>query len=99
MGEAVADGSTVECAAYCVRACSSTLVPAIQRSVGKTYPFLSPSTCRFTHHIPGVPKIIHSAAFFPNEPIGSHAKTRKYASMKKRRIGTRTMKRKMWNGR
>lgn len=43
----------------------------------RTYPFLTPSICKSTHHIPGIPKIHHNAAFLPSEPIGSHAKTMK----------------------
>lgn len=42
-----------------------------------TYPRLTPSICKSTHHIPGTPRIIHNAAFFPNEPMGSHEKIRK----------------------
>jgi len=40
-------------------------------------PFLTPSIWRSIHHMPGIPSIIHSIAFFNNDPSGNHCKTRK----------------------
>ena len=40
-------------------------------------PFLTPSICKSIHHIPGIPSIIHSMAFFGNEPSGNHCRKRK----------------------
>jgi hypothetical protein len=37
-------------------------------------PLLTPSICRSTHQIPGIPSIVHKAAFFIKEFTGSHEK-------------------------
>lgn len=43
--------------------------------------------------------MVHSAPFFMSELTGSHEKSTEYVSVKARRRGTRTQKRKMWKGR
>lgn len=42
-----------------------------------TYPFLTPSTCKSTHHTPEDSNILHNHAFLTKLPMGSHWNTRK----------------------
>lgn len=46
----------------------------------------------------GTPKMHHSAAFLPRDPIGSHCSTRKYDTVMKRNSGSRKKKRKRRKG-
>lgn len=64
-----------------------------------TYPFLTPSTCKSIHHIPGTPNIAHKDPFFTIPPIGSHCKNRKYDKLNAMRNGRRIAKRSAYAGR
>jgi len=58
-------------------------------------PFLTPSICKTIHHMPGIPSIIHSSAFFTSDPRGNHCRKRKYVTEMAMKKGNLKRKRKM----
>ena len=62
-------------------------------------PFLTPSICRSIHHIPGMPSIIQSIAFFGSEPSGNHCRKRKYVVETVTKNGNLKRNRNIWTGR
>lgn len=63
-----------------------------------TNPFLTPSTCKSTHHIPDIPSISQRDAFLTSDPTGSLENTRTYSRLATANSGTRIAKRRTWNG-
>jgi hypothetical protein len=65
-----------------------------------TYPLLTPSTCKSTHHTPGIPNISHSAAYLivAIGPVLIHSRKQKYTTETTSRGGNRARKRKMETG-
>ena len=58
-----------------------------------TYPLFTPSTCRSTHHTPGMLSISHSAPYLIALPIGTNSSTAKYSIDTLSRSGRRKKKR------
>jgi hypothetical protein len=58
-----------------------------------TYPLLTPSTCKSTHHTPGMLSINHSVVYLTVWPSGAHSKTKKYNAQKNSKNGTLMKKR------
>jgi hypothetical protein len=57
-----------------------------------TYPLLTPSTWRSTHHTPSQPSSDHSAQYLTACPTGSHSKMQKYRTERISRGGMRRKK-------
>lgn len=68
------------------------------RSRVVTHPLRTPSTCKSTHHTPGIPSISHSAAYLIAWPTGIHSKKQKYRKETPSRNGSRVRKRVMDTG-
>lgn len=64
-----------------------------------SYPRLTPSICKSTHQIPGMPSMDHSTVFLIKEFTGSHEKRSRYVRPTAMRRGTRQRKRNAWKGR
>lgn len=58
-------------------------------------PFLTPSICNTIHHMPGMPSIIQSIAFFTRDPSGNHCRNKKYVTEMVRKNGNLKRKRNM----
>lgn len=58
-------------------------------------PFLTPSICKSIHHIPGIPRIIQSMAFFTSDPRGNHCRKMKYVDATVRKKGSLKRNRKI----
>ena len=61
-------------------------------------PFLTPSICKSIHHIPGIPSIIQSIAFFKRIPSGNHWRKRKYVVETVKKKGNLNKKRNICSG-
>ena len=62
------------------------------------YPRFTPSTCRSTHHTPGIPSINHNAQYLIVRPSGTHSSTVKYNVETPSKNGRRKRKRKRDTG-
>lgn len=64
-----------------------------------SYPRLTPSICKSTHQMPGMPSIHHSTVFLIKEFTGSQEKSSRYVRPTAASRGTRQTNRKAWKGR